>query len=107
MGTVDGVLVLHLGEEGIEVSLDYSSRHEVVDGQTMSSPVLTVYDADGDVSTHLTIASGPTVSGTNVNFTVTVDSAAEEGAEYEIKCQVTLSGGGRPVECLGVVIEKC
>jgi hypothetical protein len=107
VGTVDGILTLHEGEEAIEVSISYADRHEVVAGQTLSSPTLTVLDSDGDVTTDLVIASGPTVSGTSVNFTITVDSAAVVGAEYEIKCQVTLSGGGRPIECLGVVIEKC
>lgn len=114
MGTVDGILVLHTNESLVEVEIDFSDRHEIVAGQTLSAdPTITVLDADGASSSDLTVSSVARGTGaigttnTSITFKVTVNAAADEGAEYEIVCPVTLSGGATIKECLGVTIEKC
>jgi hypothetical protein len=114
VGTVDGILILRKGESLVEVEIDLSDRHEIVDGQTISSdPSPSVLDADGDTTTDLTVSSVARGTGTigttntSVTFEVTVNAAAVEGDEYEIKFPIVLSGGATIVECLGVTIEKC
>lgn len=106
MGTIDGTLVLHEDESGVEVYIDWADRRAVDEGQTIGTPTIEVYDADGTTSDHLTV-SNVNVSGTKVTFEVTVNSDAEIGAEYELKNWVTLSGGQRISECLTVVVEPC
>lgn len=115
MGTLDGVLVLRKGESLVEEMVDFGYRHEIADGQTISvAPTITVVDADGSSSSHLTIsavalAAGDILgtAGSAVTFKVTVTSDAVEGADYEIVIPVLLSGGATIKECLGVTVEKC
>ncbi len=106
MGTIDGTLVLHEGETGVEVYIDWADRRAVSEGQTIGTPTIEVYDADGDTSTHFTVNS-VVVSGTKVTFEVDVEADAVVGAEYEFKNWVTLSGGQRISECLTVIVEAC
>ena len=106
MGTIQGELIVHKDETGIEVAVDWAPRHEVISNQTISSPQIDVLDADGDSSNHLTV-NGLTTSGSQVQFTVDVGGDAVEGAEYELVVWVTLSGGARIYECLTVTVESC
>lgn len=107
MGTIDGTLILHKGESLVEASISWADRHEVATGsQSISSPAIDVLDSDGDTSSDLTV-TGVTVVGDAVQFKVTVEDSAVEGAEYELKNWVTLSGGARVNECLIVSIEPC
>ncbi len=106
MGTIDGTLVLHKGETGVEAYIDWADRRAVAEGQTLSSSTIEVYDKDGDSSTDFTVAN-VVVSGTKVTFEVTVESSAVVGDEYEFKNWVTLSGGQRISECLTVIVEPC
>jgi len=107
-GTLDGILELRIGEQGILTEIDFSSRHEIADGgQTISSAVLEVLK-DDSVSTGLSLASQTLDPSLKiVQFKVTVGAGAEVGDKYEIKATVTLSGGAVVVECLGVDIIPC
>lgn len=109
MGTTDGTLELRVGESSVLVELDFTERHEIVAGETISSvTTLTVLDDDGDTSSDLTISSvALNTAHTKVQFRVTVGSGASVENRYEIKCSVVLSGGATIVECQDVSIVGC
>ena len=106
MGTIDGTLVVHEGETGVEVYIDWADRRAVSEGQTIVSATIEVLDSDGDTSTHLTV-SNIGISETKVTFEVDVSTSAIRGVEYELRNWVTLSGGQRISECLTVIVEPC
>lgn len=109
MGTTDGTLELREGESLVLVELDFSERHELVAGETITgTPTVAVLDGDGDSSSNLTVTSIALNAGSDaVLFRVTVGIDAEEDDTYELKCTVVLSGGATIVECQDVSIVQC
>jgi hypothetical protein len=101
-----GPLEFHDGELEVLYEFDFSRRHEVRAGQTVTTAA--VDPLEGGAATAKLTITGVVIStdGKKVQFRVS-DTGASAGEIFELKCAVTLSGGATLIECGELLVSEC
>ena len=91
-------------EQNVPLALDWSQRHEIVAGATVTGATWRVLNAAGAVTTDIT-AFAYAISGNVSQLRITATNAVVVGANYFLACDVTFSDTTQLVRGIALTVK--